>query len=147
MNEQEESAFVSKTATTTPNIKKARHVERMISNLLFAGVIVSMFFIVFGTGVSFFHHPEYTSHPWDPGQFDSKGNTFPHTLRDVVQGLFAFKGQSFIVTGLLILIATPVVRVFASIVGFIHVRDWRYVIITTIVLGLLFFSFLIGAVE
>ena len=49
--------------------------------------------------------------------------------------------------GLLLLIATPVVRVAVSILGFVYERDWRYILITSIVLGLLILSFALGRAE
>ncbi|MGH2509954.1 MAG: DUF1634 domain-containing protein [Ktedonobacteraceae bacterium] len=49
-----------------------------------------------------------------------------------------------IALGLLLLLATPVIRVAASIVAFGLEHDRRYVIITTIVLAILCLSFLIG---
>jgi len=36
--------------------------------------------------------------------------------------------------GVLVLLATPIARVAASIVGFVAERDWRFVTLTTIVL-------------
>jgi len=42
--------------------------------------------------------------------------------------------------GLLILIATPVIRVAFSLIGFAIERDWIYTVITMIVLGILAFS-------
>jgi uncharacterized membrane protein len=41
---------------------------------------------------------------------------------------------------LLVLIATPVVRVVFSVFAFLRQRDWVYVAVTAIVLGLLCFS-------
>jgi uncharacterized membrane protein len=49
-------------------------------------------------------------------------------------------GRGLIQLGLLVLIATPVVRVLFAIVGFARQRDWLYVCIATIVLLLLVFS-------
>ena len=54
-------------------------------------------------------------------------------------------GQRMIVAGLLLLIATPVLRVLVSIVGFAIQRDLAFVAITCVVLALLVASFLIGA--
>jgi uncharacterized membrane protein len=42
--------------------------------------------------------------------------------------------------GILILIATPVVRVAFSVFAFAEERDWMYVVVTLVVLGLLLFS-------
>lgn len=49
--------------------------------------------------------------------------------------------------GLLLLIATPVMRVAVSILAFAVQRDWRFVAITSVVLALLLLSFLLGNVE
>jgi uncharacterized membrane protein len=42
--------------------------------------------------------------------------------------------------GLLILIATPIARVAFSVVAFLYQRDWMYVAVTLMVLGLLVYS-------
>jgi len=48
------------------------------------------------------------------------------------------------VAGLLVLIATPVLRVALSVVGFALQRDWVYVGLTVLVLLVLLGSFLVG---
>ena len=48
------------------------------------------------------------------------------------------------VAGLLLLIATPVLRVAVSIFAFVYEKDKVFVIITSIVLGLLLLSFILG---
>ncbi len=69
---------------------------------------------------------------------------FPDTLGQVVAGLFVLRPQAIITLGLLLLIATPIVRVAASIVAFAFERDRRYVIITSIVLIILLLSLFLG---
>ena len=54
-------------------------------------------------------------------------------------------GEHIANLGLLLLIATPVARVAASIVLFARDRDYLYVAITTTVLLLLLLSFMLGA--
>lgn len=72
---------------------------------------------------------------------------FPQTFGQVWTGLLAFSPQAVIVLGLLLLIATPVIRVAVSIVAFAVEHDRRFVVITTIVLLILLFSiFFVGAV-
>jgi uncharacterized membrane protein len=51
------------------------------------------------------------------------------------------------VLGLLLLIATPVMRVAVSVLIFVHQRDWTFVVITSVVLVLLVLSFVLGRVE
>ena len=72
---------------------------------------------------------------------------FPQTFGQVWAGVLALNPQSVIALGLLLLIATPVLRVAVSIVAFAVERDWHYVVITIIVLAILLFSiFYVGAV-
>jgi uncharacterized membrane protein len=54
------------------------------------------------------------------------------------------RGQAIIALGLLILIATPVMRVAISIIAFAIQRDYTFVAITCVVLALLCISFLMG---
>lgn len=70
--------------------------------------------------------------------------TFPHTLGEVWRGLLAFQPVSVIAVGLLLLLATPVIRVAASIIAFGLEHDRRYVVITSVVLVILVMSFLLG---
>ena len=72
---------------------------------------------------------------------------FPQTFGQVWAGLLVLNPQSVIVLGLLLLIATPVLRVAVSIVAFAVEGDRRFVVITTIVLLILLFSiFFVGAI-
>ena len=49
--------------------------------------------------------------------------------------------------GLLVLMATPVMRVAVSVLAFIHHRDRTYALITAAVLCLLLLSLVLGRVE
>ncbi len=65
---------------------------------------------------------------------------FPQTPSQIIEGLLILRPQALIILGLLILIATPVLRVAVSIIAFAFERDWKYVIITSLVLAILLFS-------
>jgi uncharacterized membrane protein len=120
--------------------------ERLISNVLRVGVITSLTTILLGTVIAFVHHPEYITSPRELLHLTRPSDTGPHTLRDVLTGLADLRGQAIVVLGLLILIATPVVRVAVSILLFLEEGDRTYVAITSTVLALLILSFLIGGV-
>jgi uncharacterized membrane protein len=49
----------------------------------------------------------------------------------------AAAGSALIHTGLLIVLATPIVRVLVSMVGFVEEREWKFVWMTIAVLGVL----------
>ena len=65
----------------------------------------------------------------------------------IVAGAFAFRARSIIQLGLLVLIATPIARVAFSLVAFALERDRTYVVITVIVLTILLYSLISGALQ
>jgi uncharacterized membrane protein len=65
----------------------------------------------------------------------------------IVQGAIGLRPRSIIQLGLLLLIATPILRVAFSLVGFAIERDRAYVIITSIVLAVLLYSLISGAMQ
>ena len=62
------------------------------------------------------------------------------TISGIVHEALAFHGGGLIQLGLLVLIATPVARVAFSFFAFLYERDWTYVFVTVLVLGLLLYS-------
>jgi uncharacterized protein len=84
--------------------------------------------------------------PFYPEGFSVSGLiSFPQTFSQIWAGLLALHPQSIIGLGLLLLIATPVLRVAVSIVAFALERDFRFVVITALVLAILLLSnFLLG---
>jgi uncharacterized membrane protein len=56
----------------------------------------------------------------------------------------ALRPSGFLALGLLVLIATPIFRVIASIFVFIYERDWRFVVITFIVFLIVMISVVFG---
>ena len=54
-------------------------------------------------------------------------------------------GRGLIQLGLLLLITTPVARVLFSVLAFLYEKDWTYVGVTVIVLGLLSYSLFFGS--
>ncbi|HTK07221.1 MAG TPA: TSUP family transporter [Ktedonobacteraceae bacterium] len=65
---------------------------------------------------------------------------FPQSLQEVIAGLLVLRPQAIITLGLLLLIATPVVRVLASVITFALEHDRKYVICTCLVLCILLYS-------
>src|SRR5439155_24583699 len=119
-------------------------VTLLIGAIRRVGVMTSLSVGVFGTVISFLHHPDYTSVPAELARLTSPGAAFPQTLREVWQGVRQGRGQSVVVVGLLLLIATPVIRVAVSVFAFVYQRDRVFVAITSLVLALLLLSFVLG---
>jgi uncharacterized membrane protein len=122
-------------------------IERLISNLLRIVVVSSLLVVFVGETLSFAHHHDYLTHPPALQRLTTPGAAFPNTIEKVVSSAARGQGQAVVLIGLLLLIATPVMRVAVSILGFAHQRDLRYVLITSVVLALLILSFFLGAIE
>ena len=68
---------------------------------------------------------------------------YPTSLDLIASGLLSAKPFAVIQLGVIVLLATPVVRVSTSLVLFLAERDRQFVLITLFVLGVLMFSFFI----
>jgi uncharacterized membrane protein len=128
------------------NVEPIGGVEILISWLLRVGVVMSLSMVVVGLLLMFIHHPSYLFSMMDLQRLTSPGAAFPHTLREVVNGLLAGRGQAVVAVGLLMLIVTPIMRVAVSIVGFALQRDRAFVLITGGVLTILIISFVLGKI-
>ena len=114
-----------------------RRTEIVISTILRMGVVASAIIVGIGA-LDFFLR----------GQGLRSGSAltlaFPQTIGAVFVGLPSLRGENIMALGLLVLIATPVMRVAASIVAFAIERDWRYTAITAVVFCILMLSFALG---
>ncbi len=91
--------------------------------------------------------PAYMHAGSDLKKLTTPGAAFPHSIEGVIKGVESHRGQAVIAVGLMILIATPIMRVAASVIAFAFERDLTYVWITAVVLVVLIASFLLGKVE
>ncbi|MGC8478207.1 MAG: DUF1634 domain-containing protein, partial [Acetobacteraceae bacterium] len=119
-----------------PDDDLIRKTELIISGVLRGGVLLSVAIIL--GGIAWFFYLTLTGQLAHP--------SFPDTLPAVWHGLLALDPPSIVVVGLLVLLATPVMRVAVSIIAFALEEDRTYVMITSLVLAILLFSiFGIGA--
>src|SRR5579862_8414181 len=136
-------------ADETPPARRVFPTEEIISWILRVGVSASAALIALGVLLLF-----VTRSTGYTGSFDNLSQllqynqnrlaAFPTTPSDVLAGLVQLKPYALIALGLLLLIATPVIRVAASVVIFALERDLAYVFITLVVLLMLLVSFLLG---
>ena len=122
-------------------------VEKLISITLRTGVVVSVAIMLVGVVVTFAHHPDYFHSRPALGELTNSREIFANTLGAVGRGVRDVRGQSIAMLGILLLIATPVMRVAISVVLFAAQRDRRYVLITAVVLALLLTSLISGLGE
>lgn len=124
--------------------ERVRRVELVISVLLRIGVVTSLVIVVAGTVVTFLRHRTYLSSRTALHGLIGAHAEFPHTPTAVVHGVARGDGPAIVIAGLLVLIATPVLRVAVSIFAFVYQRDRTFVVITSFVLALLLASFALG---
>jgi uncharacterized membrane protein len=111
-------------------------IERMIAVVLRTGVLISGS-VVFAGGVYYLarHGGETVGYRVFQGQ-----PRVDRIVGQIVRGAIAGRAQSVIQLGMLLLIATPILRVAFSLAGFALERDRKYVAITAIVLALLLYG-------
>ena len=124
--------------------RRTRQMESLVRRVLQVGLLVSMVLVLVGMLLFGAVHPSrLTSSESLPALVES-GAKFPHTLDDVASAASDLSAEGIIAAGVLVLIATPVLRVALSVVGFAFQRDWVYVGLTVLVLLVLLGSFLVG---
>jgi uncharacterized membrane protein len=119
---------------------KEKDMQSVIGWILRTGVFISMSVVFIGGVLFIYRHGQATAN-----YHTFKGiPDFVHTLPGIINGIFTLKGQAIIQAGIILLIATPVIRVVFSAIGFVLERDYLYVGITLVVLLIIFFSMLGG---
>jgi uncharacterized membrane protein len=118
-----------------------------IASVLSVGVVLSSLVIVAGLGLMVAAPP-----PGVPGSLQqvlaSNFGTPTLTPATLVGGVARGDALSILELGTLILLATPLARVAASVVLFLNERDLLYVGVTLLVLGMLLAAiFVIGPME
>jgi uncharacterized membrane protein len=119
--------------------RKAMSDERMdviIGNLLRVAVIISAAFVLTGAIIYLVRHGMEMP---DFGVFTGVPKNL-RGLREIVETAWQIRSVGIIQLGLLILVATPVVRVMFSVFAFLVERDYLYVVFTLIVLTVLLLS-------
>ncbi len=113
-------------------------IEEIVGNLLRAGVSLSAFVVSVGAAIYLARHgrepANYRVFRGEPSDLKS--------LSGIIRDAYGMHGRGIIQFGLLLLIATPVVRVAFSIWGFAAEEDRMYMIFTGIVLVVLLYSLL-----
>ncbi|MBD2438163.1 DUF1634 domain-containing protein [Nostoc sp. FACHB-110] len=117
-----------------------QQLESILSNLLKYGVLIASTVVLLGGVLYLIHHGSepatYQVFQGEPSEFRSP--------RGVIDAVLSGSRRGIIQLGLLILIATPVLRVVISLIAFILQREFTYIVVTVLVLASLTYS-LIGA--
>jgi uncharacterized membrane protein len=117
-----------------------KQMETEIGLMLRVGVTVSAI-VVFLGGI---HYLITNQELPDYAHFHATADHL-RTIAGVLHGVARFDAASLIQLGILLLIATPVVRVVFCVVGFARQRDRLYVAVSALVLAILIYSLMSGA--
>lgn len=114
--------------------------QLLLGKVLRAGTIISIsvvflggMFYLYRHGHSIANYREFKGIP-----------DFVRLSPQLFSGAMSLKGQAIIQIGIILLIATPIVRVIFSAIGFALEKDYLYVGISFLVLLIIFFSALSG---
>jgi len=111
-------------------------IEVILSYILITGVIVSLLLMISGM-VLFYLESGSFNISRDPSMF-IKGSNFFSFILDIFKGNGPENTALLLLTiGTIILMLTPFIRVVASLIYFIWIRDKKYIFITLIVLIIL----------
>lgn len=113
-----------------------RDIQIILGTLLRAGVVISMSIVLVG-GIIFLIHNEgvitdYKVFKAELAQFSS--------IAAIFKGIPTFSGDAIVQFGILMLIFTPIARIIFAIVSFFIEKDYLYVLIGFIILGIITIS-------
>jgi len=121
---------------------KDTDMQVVIGWVLRIGVIVSISIVFFGGIIFLYRHGhEIADHKKFVGIPD-----FIQTPSGIIDNIIALRGQAIIQFGIILLIATPILRVIFSAIGFVLEKDRLYVFISLLVLLIIFISTISGHV-
>ncbi len=130
----------------TTDFWQERDMELFLGKFLRFGVMLSCAITLIG-GVLYLYQqggilPDYTPTPENLPFKGVEQNL--RSFSSIIQGILELNGASIIQFGVIVLIATPVIRVAISAVAFLIEKDYMYVVITLIVLAIIIANMLLG---
>lgn len=118
---------------------KDKDMQLVIGWVLRIGVIISVAIVFIG---GLIYLPRYGQTIASYGTF--KGVPDFISPPGIIKGILACKGRAIIQAGIILLIATPVLRVICSAIGFMLEKDRLYTVISLLVLLIITVSMLNG---
>ena len=114
---------------------KDKDIQILVGQLLRYGVFTASGIVLFA-GLYFIYR-------YGSSHISDYQNFAPNPEK-IISSVTAWNAESFINLGMLVLIATPILRVVFSLIAFALEKDKLYVIITSIVLSVILFNIIYG---
>lgn len=115
--------------------------QKIVGNLLRYGVWISLSVAFIGGIVYLLHHGNDIE---NYSVFKENDRNIFEVIGAVYQGVVQGRGESIIFFGIILLFLTPVFRVLLSLFSFLLEKDYLYVVITAIVMGIIIMSISFG---
>jgi uncharacterized membrane protein len=126
--------------TNKPGGFKDKDMQAVIGWILRIGVFVSTAFVITGGVIFLFNHGHSQI---DFVSFNKVPDFISH-VSSVIDGVIHLKGQAIIQFGIVLLIATPVLRVIFAGIGFLMEKDYLYTFISILVFLIILTSMISG---
>jgi len=115
--------------------------QKIVGNLLRYGVWISLSVAFIGGIMYLLHHGSEIE---NYSVFKENDQNIFEVIAAVYNGVVQGRGESIIFFGIVLLFLTPVFRVLLSLFSFLLEKDYLYVVITTIVIGIIIMSISFG---
>ncbi|MRX39012.1 DUF1634 domain-containing protein [Flavobacterium sp. LC2016-23] len=115
--------------------------QKIVGNLLRYGVWISLSVAFIGGIVYLLHHGNDIE---NYSVFKENDRNIFEVIGAVYNGVIQGRGESIIFLGIVLLFLTPVFRVLLSLFSFLLEKDYLYVVITAIVIGIIIMSISFG---
>ena len=119
---------------------KDTDMQSLLGQVLRAGTIISISIVFIGGVFYLYRHGHSIA---DYKEFKGIPDFVQHA-GSLISSAINLKGQAIIQLGIIFLIATPILRVIFSAIGFVLEKDYMYVGISLLVLLIIFISMLNG---
>ena len=119
---------------------KDTDMQLLLGRVLRAGTVISISIVFLGGVLYLYRHGHATA---NYKTFTGIPNFVKH-FPGIIYSALDTKGQAIIQIGIILLIATPILRVVCSAIGFVLEKDYMYVGISVLVLFIIFMSMLSG---
>jgi uncharacterized membrane protein len=118
------------TAVQKKEAREQHDVDQVVHSMLIVGLVISTILMLMGIVLEVIRQQDLP--------------TVEPDFSQVLARAIALRPSGFLALGLLVLLATPILRVIGSIFAFAYERDWRFVGITLVVLMVVIASILLG---
>lgn len=115
--------------------------QAIIGNVLRYGVLLALSVALIGGIILLFNHSGDTV---DFTTFTEKHDNIYIVFDNIMKGVAQGDGEAIIFLGVLLLFLTPALRLVLSLISFFLEKDWLYIIITLIVIGIIALSVSFG---